>query len=114
MVLEEKEEDERTLSGISGGRTGAAEGRRRGVTIKGDRVFFASGRTRYANGGVIGVSPDLEVSDGWDGGFWSVGMEDHADDPLTRQDLEELADYMIGQWDRFKESIRARPGRSAC
>ncbi len=80
------------------------------MEIKGDTVIFSSGRTRYANNGIIGLSPSLDVSEGYDGGFQTEIYEWDEPDPerdLTKEDLSELADYMISQWSKFKE-VRSR------
>ncbi len=75
------------------------------MEIKGDTVTFSSGRTRYANRGIIGLSPDLTVSEGYDGGFQTEPYEwDEPDESdLAKEDRIELADYMIAQWQRFKD-----------
>ena len=75
------------------------------MEIKGNKVLFSSGRTRYANQGIIGLSPRLTVSEGYDGGFRTE--IDEWDDPdendLTKEDRIELADYMIAQWQKFRD-----------
>jgi hypothetical protein len=75
------------------------------MEIKGNTVTFLSGRTRSANRGIIGLSPDLTVSEGYDGGFQIEPCEwDEPDeDDLTKEDRIELADYMIAQWQKFKD-----------
>jgi len=75
------------------------------MKIEGDMVVFSSGRTRGASCGIIGLAPNMEVSEGYDGGFYSgADGEDWKDegDELTKQDLVELADYMIEQWGKFR------------
>jgi len=76
------------------------------MKVEGDNFIFSSGRTRDANCGIIGLSPGLEVSEGYDGGFYSgIDGESWRDEAerLTDQDLVELADYMIEQWIKFRE-----------
>ena len=58
----------------------------------------------FANRGVIGIGPHLEVSEGWDGGFYNPSVYcDEEDYPLTPVERVELADFMIGQWKKFKK-----------
>lgn len=60
-------------------------------------IFECSGRDVYANRGIIGINPDLETSEGYDGGLpW--------DEPLTKAERIELADYMIALWTRYREA----------
>jgi hypothetical protein len=75
------------------------------MKIDGDRVIFSSGREKYANNGIIGLSPDMEVTEGYDGGFHQP-HEDWMDDnsSLTREEQIELADYMIEAWSKFRKS----------
>jgi len=68
------------------------------MEIREDEVFFSSGRVGYANNGIIGLSEPNNgewcVSYGYDGEFNIHG--------ITMAEREELADYMIGLWKRFK------------
>jgi hypothetical protein len=41
-----------------------------------------------------------------DSGFWSQAQNEFEDDPLSADDLRELADYQIGLWTKFKESLQ--------
>ena len=67
-------------------------------TSNGDEEFeFTTGRKETANCHIIGIGPDLEVSDGYDGGGFDYS--------LTREEKIELADYMIALWQKFKEKI---------
>lgn len=79
------------------------------MEIDGDTVKFTTGRTRYANGGIIGLGPDLTVSNGYDGGFfqprhdWQSQEEyEEIGEALTPEEQIELADYMIAKWAAFK------------
>lgn len=64
-----------------------------------DNLIFSTGKFRYANNGIIGLSePDedgWEVTEGYDGG---IDIND-----LTKEEKVELADYMINLWQRFKD-----------
>jgi hypothetical protein len=75
------------------------------MKIDGDRIVFSSGKVRYANNGIIGLSPHLGVTEGYDGDLWVDGL-DNGD--LSHADMVELADYMIEQWGNFKASHARR------
>lgn len=62
------------------------------LKIDGNTVTFSSGRKVYANNGIIGLSPDLRVSEGYDGGF---------DEDLTLYERVELGKYMVDKWMQF-------------
>ncbi len=68
------------------------------MRIDGDDVKFRSGRVEFANGGVVGISSDGELSGGYDEGF---GHDN--DVPLSKNEREELAAYMIELWVKFAE-----------
>ena len=74
------------------------------MKIENGEVVFSSGRRRSANGGVIGLSSELDVSGGWDDGFWMPDGEDWRlpEDRIEKEDLIELADYMIALWTAFR------------
>lgn len=44
------------------------------MKIENDKVIFSTGKTRPANCGIIGLGPDMEVTEGYDGLFFG----DHA------------------------------------
>lgn len=72
-----------------------------------DGYTFDSGRTASANRGIIGISPDLTVTDGYDSGFDTdpprESFYDEDAQPLTDAERADLADYMIALWTAFKE-----------
>ena len=73
-----------------------------------DEVVFNTGKTRYANGCIIGLGPDMEVSEGYDGVFYSGPDNEELKDEdkrLTKAELIELAEYMIEQWQNFRSLI---------
>ena len=37
------------------------------MKIEGDKLIFSNGNTHYANKGIVGLSPELHVYDGYDG-----------------------------------------------
>ena len=62
-----------------------------------DRYLLeTTGREFRANRGIVGLSPDLETSQGYDD-----GLED-AWEPLTKKERCELADFMIDLWTAYK------------
>ena len=81
------------------------------MEIKDSTVKFSSGRTRYANAGIIGIGDDDSVSEGYDGELWfpGEGPFDKAD-KLSPADLAELADYMIARWQEWKARVTSSSG----
>ena len=75
------------------------------MRIEGDKVIFSTGKTRYANCGIIGLSPRMDISEGYDGGFYNGP----GDEELTKDELIEIADYMVEQWKKFKSYINQNP-----
>ncbi len=63
-------------------------------------VTFSTGKTRYAHGEILGIGPDLRVTYGWDGEFYEPGISSMS---LTPAERVELADFMIGLWQQFKD-----------
>lgn len=71
-----------------------------------DTFVLASGKEVDAIYGMIGINADLGIGEGSDG---SIGVDgfNWADPPIppwTTQERAELADYMIGLWQRFKDT----------
>jgi hypothetical protein len=68
------------------------------MRIDGDDVKFRTGRTAYANCGLMGIGTDayqeIIISHGYTGVFPDG-------EPLTKDEREELAAYMINQWALF-------------
>ncbi len=79
------------------------------MIIEDDFIIFSSGRTAYANRGIIGLDPELKVSEGYDGGLdWppSQWRKEHPSPRhLTVDDMRELADYMINLWGKFRATL---------
>jgi hypothetical protein len=71
------------------------------MKIEGDDLIFSTGRKVYANYGIVGISPRLGVTGGYDQGF---------DGDLLPAERIELADYMIGQWLKFKSQAQKPEG----
>lgn len=61
------------------------------------------GTRYYAHGGVVGISPDLAISQGWDGGINSPFDGPYEGD-LSPEHRRELADHMIALWQRYRDA----------
>ena len=59
----------------------------------GDTMVLSSGRSVYANCGIVGIDPDGNVSEGYDGGLAPDGEGD-----FTEDERRELAAYMVSRW----------------
>jgi hypothetical protein len=82
-----------------------------------DSVVFSSGRSIYANRGIVGINDSLEVYEGYDGPIFSPVEEPEIDDlsipsklspllgAMTADDFRELADLMISTWQEFRKSL---------
>jgi hypothetical protein len=74
---------------------------------------FSSGRIRYAFTQKLGVSfnkdGEPEIGYGADGSFWMPGEKEwkEPDEVLSREDLLELAEIQIQQWQRFADWVRS-------
>lgn len=64
-----------------------------------DTIILSTGRTMYANCGIIGIDPELNVSQGYDGQLFRFG-----ENSLTPEERREISDYMIDLWTRFGEA----------
>jgi hypothetical protein len=76
----------------------------------GDRIVFSTGRSVSPNRGIVGLSPELEVFEGYDGqleadGAWEHDMRPRSD--LTPVERSELAELMIERWQRYRDAARA-------
>ena len=70
-------------------------------------IKLSSGRTITAVMGIIGISPDLEVFEGYDGYVDWPPLEGWAEgNKLTADDMCELADIMIDRWQRFRAALK--------
>ncbi|MBN1618497.1 hypothetical protein JW887_04090 [Candidatus Dojkabacteria bacterium] len=67
------------------------------MLFKDDYFIFKTGHRIYANNGIIGISPSLEISEGYDGELDTS--------TFSPEDLHELATYMIQKWEDVKASI---------
>jgi hypothetical protein len=81
------------------------------MKIEEDTITFSSGRQARATLGIVGINSQLELYEGYDRRIdWPVPewwKRQHPERTLTDEDMRELADYMIGLWTRFKETLRS-------
>jgi hypothetical protein len=70
------------------------------MQIQNNRIIFLTGKRIYSNNGIIGLSPKLEVTEGYDG---DIEIED-----LTKEERLELAEYMLKKWTEFRNTIGGR------
>lgn len=63
---------------------------------------LSTGRMVYANDLIIGINPDLRAAGGYDCGL-------DIDATWTAAEKIELADYVIGLWEKFKARASAKP-----
>ena len=60
-----------------------------------DKYVLSTGKTFYSNNGIIGIDNHLDVHEGYDGGIDT--------DEFTQEEKNEIADYMIDLWNKFRE-----------
>lgn len=60
-----------------------------------------TGRKIYPNCFIIGISPDLEIHQGYDGIIELANEE--PEDKFTPAERKELADYMISLWQEYAQ-----------
>ena len=72
------------------------------MEIKGSDIIFSSGKIKYANIGIIGISPKGEVTEGYDGAFFDPEFDTEDGEGLTPGECVELADCMIQRWQEFR------------
>ena len=77
------------------------------MRIEKDNVIFKTGRVRSANCGIIGLAPNYDVTGGYDQDFQNIKLDywDDPDEQLTKEEMLELADYMIWEWRIFKDKV---------
>lgn len=64
------------------------------MRIEDNYLVFSTGKKYYANGGIIGIDKDLDLTEGCDNGM--------NDDELTNKEKVELANFMIDLWKKYK------------
>jgi len=71
------------------------------MKIEGGTVTLSSGRTFEANRGLLSLSEDGVVHDGYDGSFDFLPDDIRDDDdmqPWTPAERREIAEYMVARW----------------
>ena len=80
-----------------------------------DQIKLSTGRILYANCGILGISPDLKPSEGYDGeilagdaGYPGDVMRECSNTvPLTHEERRELASIAIDRWARYADLERS-------
>lgn len=73
-----------------------------------NEVHFSSGKILRSHSGVIGINPKLDTYGGYDdcfGDIWDYETEIDIKVQLTGAERIEIADYMIGLWQQYKEKV---------
>ena len=70
-----------------------------------DVIKLASGYKFYTNRGIIGISPELAVYQGYDNGICPPGGDGSN---FTNDELLEIAEIAISRWKRFQEAVKHR------
>ena len=73
----------------------------------GDQYTLSSGREFYANRGILGVGPDGDVSEGYDGGLYPERSKGDRNKDFTPEERREIADFAIAAWEKF--AVYGRP-----
>ena len=88
------------------------------MKVENEKITFDSGKVITANHGLIGLSENMNfVSHGYDGHVWEKELVEYykeyeIEDALTREELIELAMYMVALWKRFKVRLTVEKLRS--
>lgn len=72
------------------------------MKIAKDKIEFSDGATDYANCGIIGLAPDGDIYQGYDGSLYAEHMEGEIQQ-LSKIQRIELSEYMISAWQKVKE-----------
>jgi len=84
------------------------------MKIEGGTVTLSSGRTFEANRGLLSLSEDGVVHDGYDGSFDFLPDDIRDDDdmqPWTPAERREIAEYMIARWAAWGGTVRGETMR---
>jgi len=77
------------------------------MRISQQKIIFSTGKVIQCNEGIIGIAPDLSLSEGCAGYITDelyVLETDSFVPAINQQEKGELADYMIEQWLKFKKT----------
>ena len=84
------------------------------MKFDGDDIYtLSTGRTFYANNGILGIDPKLRIFDGYDGEFHQENnpRDDEADYPdvrWTQAERAEIAAEMVRRWTEWGK-MRCKP-----
>jgi hypothetical protein len=77
------------------------------IKFDGDTITFSSGRTLYANRGIVGISLEpkfneeyYDIYEGYDGTIFWPDLDEGAN-----ADMVELAEMMIERWKSFRALV---------
>lgn len=59
-----------------------------------DEYVLSNGRMFYANCGIVGISSDGKIFNGYDGGIH---------EEFTKEEKKEICDYMISLWTKWSK-----------
>lgn len=63
-----------------------------------NEIELSTGRTIYANRGIVGIGPDLDLTQGYDGDI-RIGL-------LTTAERLELVEFVIARWQRLRRGLK--------
>jgi len=91
------------------------------MKIENRKIIFNDGAERYCSYGIIGLSPEFDIHDGYDGTLYNKELceldrelieeldwknfENNVEDSEYCMSIEhrlEIAEYMIDKWNKFK------------
>jgi len=67
------------------------------MKIEDNEIIFSTGKRVFAIRGIIRLSPEGQITSGYDGNFSA--------EKLSPQESLKLANYMIAKWQKFKLSL---------
>lgn len=67
-----------------------------------DGYVLSTGRSIYANNGILGMGPDLDIFEGYDGAPDPESLYS-GEDPWTPEERAEVANMMIDRWQRWSD-----------
>jgi hypothetical protein len=74
------------------------------MRIEKDKLIFESGKIVQPYQGIVGINNRFDITEGYDGYIRDTQLESETE--LSKEELIELADYMIGLWKRFKDEVK--------
>jgi hypothetical protein len=78
------------------------------MEVNGETFTFSSGKEIAANKGIVGINPDLEIYDGYDGQIevFAYSFEKDSMEPtLTPEEALELSRFMVELWQGFAQKF---------